>query len=249
MVLHPSAVFFPLSLSTLSPSHSYPYRGLYANMIAQVLSQIVSHFAIYYHRNVCAAADHDDYIKEATLAMEEAKATQAALDRAEGRGLQMSVVGDSSGEALAGDVDIDHSPSESTADSGSDQRPRKSRMSFAPPSLPRASVSGGAQAGGATRQQRRNRRASTWIDAGTHDIPVEDAAIAEVRESLRDHVYNVEGTRFRLTRPFGVIVDVLLVLVVALLFGGSVLPSFMMEVWGLAGVAMEFGKEGSSTTG
>ena len=219
-------------------------------MIAQVLSQIVSHFAIYYHRNVCAAADHDDYIKEATLAMEEAKATQAALDRAEGRGLQMSVVGDSSGEALAGDVDIDHSPSESTADSGSDQRPRKSRMSFAPPSLPRASVSGGAQAGGATRrQQRRNRRASTWIDAGTHDIPVEDAAIAEVRESLRDHVYNVEGTRFRLTRPFGVIVDVLLVLVVALLFGGSVLPSFMMEVWGLAGVAMEFGKEGSSTTG
>eukprot|EP00940_MAST-03C_sp_MAST-3C-sp2_P000291 g291.t1 len=36
-----------------------PLWGLYANLIAQILSQISSHFIIYYHRNITAAAEQE----------------------------------------------------------------------------------------------------------------------------------------------------------------------------------------------
>merc|ERR1719502_1251543 len=42
-----------------------PVWGLYSNTLAQVVTQLISHWIIYLHRNACAAAAHEDF--EASL--------------------------------------------------------------------------------------------------------------------------------------------------------------------------------------
>ena len=56
-VLSPATVVFLPAKFYQVDVRVIPVWGLYANMIAQVLSQIVSHICIYYHRNVVTAAE------------------------------------------------------------------------------------------------------------------------------------------------------------------------------------------------
>ena len=91
-------------------------------------------------------------------------------------------------------------------------------------------------------------RRVTWVEAGTIDVPDEDRCLADTKESLRDHVFNVAGNvkrRFVITRQAALLLDAATLLLFILLMAGCTMPSFRMEVWGVVGVAMDFGREGS----
>ena len=229
-----TVAFLPLDFYTVDLQVT-PVWGLYANLLAQMISQFVSHFIIKYHRDVCAAADNADYVEEVKKAME-----IEIEQRAKGQ----IVCSDFVDNPMALPRRITFTPR---------GMPRSTTSSSSEASTPRGSEDNPETARRriSTFGSRTRRRTITWVGAGTEDIPDEDRNLAVAKESLRDHVYNVSGTsttRFVITSAAAYTVDGMLALLFCLLIGGCITPSFRMETWGLVGVALDFGRDDSRGT-
>ena len=165
-----------------------PMWGMYANLLAQVLSQFISHAVIYYHRNVVAAAEA---VSGSRL------------------GSNPKIILDDINKLKPNMIDV------------------SSRLTAKP-----------------------RRRASTWLDS-TANIEGPRKDLVNKKERLMQHIYEVtsmnEPLRLQIAPCGQYLVIFLLLLGPVVLFYGGTEVSFSMETHGLAGMAIEMGKEGEST--
>lgn len=89
---------------------------------------------------------------------------------------------------------------------------------------------------------KRLRSKTSFFSAGTDDVIGKRKMLIHVKEALKDHVFDVDGEEFQVALNPRAQMAVLLLCVLSAAFVGvgSFLPSFEIEVAGLAGIAEEF---------
>lgn len=102
------------------------------------------------------------------------------------------------------------------------------------------------------KQNSRQRRRSSWFDAGTVDLWGERKVLVNAKQSLCRHIFEVEGIRpirrLGCNRCGKYTVLILPLLSLGLLLWGASITAFTFNIEGVAGFFQEFGHKGSSTT-
>jgi hypothetical protein len=265
-----------------------PVWGLYANLIAQIVSQVVSHIAIYYHRNVVAQAEIVTGFKLLSNKNAKKKPQESSVDSAltgTGEGVDLT----NTSTARASDLD-------QTMTNPMHDAKKKKTTTTKPPAghMMRPTVTDYSQYGNKT-QKEINRakpavraqssradasaveirghngmvssriahwekpaagrsRATTWVSS-TDCVTGPRKALANRKAPLRAHVYEMaagaapgSGLRLRVQiSPCGQLAVVIFICATcAVLLYGSAIVSFYMHTSGLAGIAIEIGREGAS---
>jgi len=195
--------------------------GLFAFTIAAVSSLIVNNVAIHYHRNALAAEYQANWHKRQRRQQREAD----AADEPSGAGAAGRAR--SGYEALRVDetppaMPSPHSESDDTDDAD------LSLESSQPPA------------------PARRRLTTSWYDAGTLDVQGPRSSVIYSREALRNHIFSLQQYEVWFRRPGQILVAAFLAAsIVCTMLGGFFVPSFSIEVNGLAAVAIKSG--GGST--
>eukprot|EP00940_MAST-03C_sp_MAST-3C-sp2_P000408 g408.t1 len=157
-----------------------PLWGLYANLIAQLISQFSSHIIIYYHRNVVAAAHQ-----------KAARDDGVAKGGPRSRGSSLPFVGWMEMNGLENDIRNLH------------EGPTKNAV-------------------------RRVIDTKVSLSKHAYEVRTPDIALVRIRKSVT-YAFVFTG----------------LVFIPMCIVAGSVFPSIRLEVWGVVGAALDFGREGS----
>jgi len=194
-IFSPQAASIPVNLYFVEVMVE-PVWGLYANMIAQLISQLLSHVAIHYHRNVIAAAE---------LSSGDKLISGSAIPK------KLSPKGKGTQHSVAAQID---------------QLERGAKETVA---------------------LRRARRASSWMSS-TSILTGPRAALVDRKECLYEHVYSISGSNRHIR--LGCVVHAFILLLALTACGalayGCAVPSFRIEIHGLAGLALDFGRPGAS---
>ncbi len=213
-----------------------PVWGLYANLIAQVQSQIISHICIYCHRNSIAAAE-----EEMGHRLIDIGSVKKLLEE---RKVEIKIHSNpvASREKGLGDLPtLVEVPEESSGES--------SKMeSF-------DGITRAAEKAQKKTAATRTRARSTWLTS-QNNIPGPRKALLHKKASLRSHYFEMksdEGEAGEIGRLriqvspcgqwlviFGIIFTELILVV------GTITPSFYMNTKGLAGLAIDLGKTNTS---
>ena len=209
-----------------------PVWGLYANLIAQVQSQIISHICIYFHRNSMAAVEEETGHKQ--LEIKDVKNL-----------LQQRIEHDPmiTNPMTSRNCVTKSSPLSTVVELSEEERESSELKVF---------VDGIATA---TKKRNRKRGRSTWITS-QNNIPGPRRALIHNKASLRTHYFEMKSEdcdpgeigrlRFQVS-PCGqcLVITVIIVTEIILVYG-TVMPSFYMDTHGLAGLAIDLGRTNTS---
>ena len=230
-----------------------PVWGLYANLIAQLVSQLVSHIAIYYHRNVVAHAElttgfkllNNKHVKKKKVEQNNHFLTSLA------EGIDLT----NTSEARTSDISNVETRNPISVETKKQTGKKKSRDKHVEDNkgAPKGMVASRI-AHWEKDPRTRKRRATTWVSSTDH-VSGPRKALANVRAPLRSHVYEMasgaapgSGLRLRVQiSPCGQLTVILLIVTTSavLLYGSSII-SFYMHTLGMAGIAIELGRESAS---
>ena len=214
-----------------------PVWGLYSNLIAQVMSQLVSHVAIYYHRNAVAAVEEETGYKMLDIQSFKKILIKKKID-IKVTNMHNPMVKENKEKTTIQNFD-------GIAKERGTPRERGTK---------RGTKHGAKR--GTKRGTPRKRASTTWIRSGDN-VQGERKALVNKKAALREHYFEMKSDegeagleigRLRIqVSPCGQwLVVVSIVVAELLLVVGTVTPSFYMNTRGLAGLAIDLGNTNSS---
>ena len=214
-----------------------PVWGLYSNLIAQVMSQLVSHVAIYYHRNAVAAVEEETGYKMLDIQSFKKILIKKKID-IKVTNMHNPMVKENKEKTTIQNFD----------------RIAKERGTPRERGTKRGTKHGAKR--GTKRGTPRKRASTSWIRSGDN-VQGERKALVNKKAALREHYFEMKSDegeagleigRLRIqVSPCGQwLVVVSIVVAELLLVVGTVTPSFYMNTRGLAGLAIDLGNTNSS---
>jgi hypothetical protein len=203
-----------------------PVWGLYANMFAQILSQLTSHFIIGYHRRV-------ENIARIVLGYSQLVDSGAGLKSGEtsiksgdnGLDVEDPVHDDVEGRTHVGDLSQTQilPPPETWKDEAESSRNAKNTPTF-----------------------------DNWVMPATYEEShIEKSRDSEEVYALNRHEFSrthrEKSEKLRIKVGVNVLVAVVALFVVALVVAGCIIPAFSFDYQGLIGLAVEFGNNSKQT--
>eukprot|EP00943_MAST-04B_sp_MAST-4B-sp1_P007716 g7716.t1 len=230
LIESPVVSFLPPNFWTVEVS-VVPVWGLFANLIAQIQSQIISHICIYYHRNSVAAVE-----EELGYKLLDVKKLKKIFEQQESRQMienPMQTEAGKRNKQHIGDLPSIVESFDGISSANTNNKARKEKKS-----------------------RTRNRASTTWLNSQDNIIGPRKALV-NIKASLRNHFFEMKSDygeagaeigRLRVqVSPCGQWIIILgIIITEILLIIGTTMPSFYMNTHGLAGIAIDIGKTNSS---